>query len=168
MKGDNNAKRRRLLPLAGLHHVNDSQLAGILKAVAEIADDEDLVVSRCSIGRHLKKQSAAFRSTIDLPCKSPGPRVFPWVVCSLDRLLNHFIRNSSFFKAAVESLVQSHGHEFTLVLYADELTPGDVFAPDNQRKSWCFYVCLRLGVWRCAIESRRNVASSCHTQKLCR
>ena len=36
--------------------------------------------------------------------------------------------------------VAQHGHVWSLVIYYDELTPGDAFAPDNKRKFWSIYV----------------------------
>ena len=66
------SKRRRLLSLAGVAGSNHSQLAVILKAVAEIVDDEDLNVSRHSL-------SIRENSPIELRCvrtcsSKPVPR----------------------------------------------------------------------------------------------
>ena len=36
--------------------------------------------------------------------------------------------------------IAQHGHVWRLVIYYDELTPGDAFAPDNKRKFWAIYV----------------------------
>lgn len=67
-------------------------------------------------------------------------RDFTWHICRIDRLLSHFCSHSPFFKGILQRAVAANGPVLTLCTYADEATPGDAFAPDNLRKSWCIYV----------------------------
>lgn len=137
---DKGSKRRRLCSLAALQHINDSQLASVLAAVAGIVNDDELLVSRFAIGRHLQKEARKFGSSISLPLETGGN--FEWFVCSLGLLLKHFVSISLWFKEMLQSAIQRCGHNLHLIAYSDELTPGDAFSPDNLRKSWCFYISI--------------------------
>jgi len=132
-------KRRQLSALAALHHLNDTQLAAVLLAVSGIVDDDDIKLSRWRIGRDLQKVAQQFLYTIELPTE----KGFRWTLCRLDKLFNHFVKESEAFAAEVRAAIAKHGRVLTLILYADELTPGDVFKPDNLRKSWGIYASLR-------------------------
>ena len=62
-----------------------------------------------------------------------------WTICGLHALLEHVIRISSFYKDLMQQCIAEHGNVLRLLLYYDELTPGDAFAPDNRRKHWVIY-----------------------------
>ena len=62
-----------------------------------------------------------------------------WSICGLHALLEHVIRISSFYKDLMQQCIAEHGNVLRLLLYYDELTPGDAFAPDNRRKHWVIY-----------------------------
>ena len=62
-----------------------------------------------------------------------------WSICSLHALLEHFMHISSFYRDLMQQCIAQHGNVLRLVLYYDELTPGDAFAPDNRRKHWVIY-----------------------------
>ena len=45
-------------------------------------------------------------------------------------------------RQALDSKPPTRDRPFRLALYADEVTPGNVVSPDNQRKAWCAYWAL--------------------------
>ena len=53
-----------------------------------------------------------------------------------------------------ETLVAQHSGKESIsgCLYADEAVPGNIIAPDNRRRSWCFYF-----AWDCWIPYRSDV-----------
>ena len=59
---------------------------------------------------------------------------FTWFHGDLDKVLNYFIEISPFYKDLMAWTLITHGALLTLAVYYDELTPGDAFAADNQRK----------------------------------
>jgi hypothetical protein len=141
------AKRRRLTAMAGMKHITDSQLAFILREVADVVGDDDMKISRWAFGRHIKTEGAKYLSSISLTLVKGGEKTqYDWDVCRLDLLLNYFLDDSQFLRDVMQEAVRKYGNRLIPILYSDEMTPGDAFAPDNKRKSWCFYVSfLELG-----------------------
>ena len=130
------AKRRRLTAMTGLMHVTDSQLAFILREVADVVGDDDMKISRWAFGRHVKKEGAKYLSSISLPLVEGKKKTkYDWVVCRLDLLLNYFLDGSQFLRDVMQQAVRKCGNRLTVILYSDEMTPGDAFSPDNKRKS---------------------------------
>ena len=134
------AKRQRLGSLASLKSVNDCQLASVLKEVAKIIDDPDIEVDRQKIGRERRKDADQYLTSIQLPLEKGGE--YTWHLCRIDLLINYFVKNSLWFKSALQETVRRCGHFLELVCYTDECTPGDAFAPDHTRKSQCTYVSI--------------------------
>eukprot|EP00959_Pyramimonas_sp_CCMP1952_P446429 9347088-Pyramimonas_sp.AAC.1 len=60
---------------------------------------------------------------------------FNWHVGNVGNLLRHVRRESSEHAAIIERAVEG-GIPLTLVLYLDEITPGDALAPRHDRKIW--------------------------------
>ena len=71
--------------------------------------------------------------------------------------------------------LREHGPALIAVVYFDELTPGDAFAPDNQRKSWTVYIAFRefgvemlsqeevwipIGILRCSIKLKGGIPNA--------
>ena len=58
--------------LTGMKHVTDSQLAFILREVADVVGDDDMKISRWAFGRHIKKEGAKYLSSISLTLVKGG------------------------------------------------------------------------------------------------
>ena len=126
--------------LASLQSVNDCQLASVLKEVAKIINDPDIEVCRQKIGRERRKDADQYLTSIQLSLEKGGE--YTWHLCRIDLLINYFVKNSLWFKSALQETVRRCGHTLELVCYTDECTPGDAFAPDHTRKSQCTYVSI--------------------------
>lgn len=60
---------------------------------------------------------------------------FEWTFFSFSKLVSfHAKKNQAFAAALKKALSQSRGRPLNIILYADELTPGNVIRPDNRRK----------------------------------
>lgn len=97
-----------------------------------------IIPARFGMGRERLDLVEPLLTSISLPsCKGKD---FNWTICRIDLLLNYFVDGSEYFKHILQEAVDAHGPVLTLITYSDEMTPGDAFSPDNQRKSWCIYV----------------------------
>ena len=70
-----------------------------------------------------------------------GPARVP--VASLEGLFQLFVSDCQCFRTLMSKTLSKHGHVLTLVLYYDEVTPGNPLHPDNKRKTHLFYVTLQ-------------------------
>ena len=60
---------------------------------------------------------------------------FEWTFFSFSKLVSlHAQENQAFAAALKQAMSQSKGEPLKIILYADELTPGNVIRPDNRRK----------------------------------
>ena len=132
--------RQQLCSMGSLGNVTDSALALILQQVAEIYEDPDAAVSRYVIGEQSKKEAKKYLTTCRLPLQKGGEMI--WHLCRLDLLFQYFAGKSTWFRKALQDVVQRCGHHLRLVCYTDELTPGDAFAADLTRKAFAIYVSI--------------------------
>ena len=93
---------------------------------------------RYAMMRHDAKKAQQFLTKIELPMRTGAPRT--WHLCRIDLLLIYFSERACFFKNVFQECLRRRGRDLTLATYADEIVPGDPFAPDTTRKSWCLYV----------------------------
>ena len=65
-----------------------------------------------------------------------------WACANLPALTSRMNSESEAFSRLLENMSQGSSYQrpVRLVLYTDEVTPGNVLNPDNQRKIWAFYV----------------------------
>ena len=135
-----NEKRQRLCSMVALSAINESQLAHVLQSVAEIYEDPDVAIHRTSILRRSMKEATKVLTTISLPKINGGE--FLWKLGRLDFLLQYFSRKSEWFRDALINVIQRCGHHLNLVVYTDEIVPGDAFSPDLSRKAFAVYVSI--------------------------
>ena len=128
--------------MAGLGGVTDSALTAILQKLS--ADPSVLAKppSRHSIhdavGRIL--QDVGQTSTLTLENGS----TFEWHHACLHKLLPAFVsRHASYAALFADTIARRGAQPWGLVLYSDEITPGNVLRPDNKRKISAFYVAFK-------------------------
>ena len=130
------AKRRRLQNLVGLKGITVEALAEVLK---RLHDNPQEPVGAWTLRQVVDQAFDEVAHVIQLPLVQGG--TWDWRVCRLDRLLNFFASKSPLYRKVLgAALVRSEVNRLNLVLYLDEVTPGNVLRPDNARKFWAFYV----------------------------
>jgi hypothetical protein len=136
---DREAKRRRLASVVGLKGVTAEALAAIMKNLHEQPMEP---LSAWQINNFVSTKFREVQHTISLPLEKGGS--WDWQVCRLDRLLQCFINESTAFRDVISAALRSStARELDVVLYLDEITPGNVLRPDNQRKFWSFYLGIK-------------------------
>ena len=112
----------------------------VFEIVEELAKEGFLTCDLCSsqqLSRTWLSQQEAFRhrelTTVRLAMKGGG--FFDWAVWKPEQLLKSYSQ-----APALQSLLRRlhPGHAQTLLLYADEVTPGSLLQPDVQRKTVAF------------------------------
>jgi len=132
-------KRRRLQELAGIGGVSDSALSTTLARLRANPISEP--VSRLDVNRACSDSVANLLGFVDLPLASGG--MFKWPLLRPDLLLQHTVRSSpAFARAFTEALrtcPSTSENPWSLMVFFDELTPGNVLRPDNRRKIMSVY-----------------------------
>ena len=84
-------------------------------------------------------------ATLRLPLAGGGD--FAWPVSNLPKLVQQYsVQCPGFLRVLAESLKRHPAgprHPWHLVLYLDEVVPGNVLSPDNARKVMAFYLAFR-------------------------
>lgn len=137
------SKRQRLSEVAGLGGVSDRSLALILENVRRNPIEGE--VSRHALNRASSSSVADVRTTLRLPKTTGG--TFEWHILQPQNVLQKLVGASSGLKAAFEEAWSAQPCSFdrpwSLVMYFDELTPGNVLRPDNKRKTMAVYLSVR-------------------------
>ena len=135
------SKRRRLQSIAGLGGISDS---GLVRLAAHFRAEPSLleeVSSRQKVERATADILEPVLQSDALPLA--GGREFEWWHASPQKLLQLFYDESPAFKSMVDAALQrvpnSVMRPWHVVLYGDEITPGNPLRPDNRRKLHCFY-----------------------------
>jgi len=116
--------------------VTTEALAAILRVAREQPGES---LSSWQINSFFQTEYAQVSDNVELALSDGGR--FSWNVCRLDRLLRHRCRNSAGFAAALsEAVAKAHPNPLSSVWYLDEVVPGNILRPDNQRKFWAIYV----------------------------
>jgi len=141
-------QRRKLARVAGARGVSYSALSAVLASLRGIGVvDSDLATSSTSIRRQVEKDLAyetpygKVLKEIDLPLV--GGAVFKWtVVCPLALLSWLAAYSSAFGEMMVKKLgacMPSMSHPWSIVMYLDECSPGNLLAIEHRRKAWQMY-----------------------------
>ena len=134
------SKRKRVLPLVGLKNVSNAGLCEISSVMSTMPQDE-AIVSKWRVEQTILQEYNKFGTSIDIPLQNG--RIFKWYHCRLDLLVSYFCVASLFFRELMQRTMDRVGIGFLhLVLYIDEVTPGNVLSPDNKRKAHCIYVSI--------------------------
>ena len=148
-----------------------------LHAILKIAKDEELpdISSRCDL-RDARDAVARVLTPYGELCQivklrgADGPEI-PIQIQSPFAMLHHTCANSrpltALMKWCIEKQQPTLGKPWNIVLYADEVTPGNQLAYKNSRKFWAIYwSVLEWGPQALADEDRRQIDS--HTYALMR
>lgn len=141
-------RRHKLAKLAGIRGISYSALSALLNTLAQVgALSSDVATSSTSIRRHVEEdlgfETAYGRvlKEIDLPLEDGG--VFRWaIVCPL-ALLSWL---ATFSVAFAEMMLSKLGTctpdasaPWSILLYLDECSPGNLLAIEHRRKAWQVY-----------------------------
>jgi hypothetical protein len=136
-------KRRLVTKLMSLRGINMTTVHRIF----EVLEPGDTVVGTKAVRRSLGLANSVRYSTVRLPYKSGGD--FAWPVVLPQDWLQCCLRVPAFLDIFVEAVRRtpcSLTSPWNLVLYLDEVTPGNPLRPDNKRKITAFYASfLELG-----------------------
>lgn len=123
--------------------VTDAVLAKILSAVKRRPEILDAVVPsriRFDIAEGLNEQFRQASVLVKLPLLSGG--TFDWEVLCPRKALALAVDANKSFRSFFEAALRKRGTAapvWHVILYHDELTPGNVLRPDNKRKVTAFY-----------------------------
>ena len=134
------SKRRRLQELVGIKGVSDAALSAILQEVRREPVEGDASRRVCNTAAR-----AAIRDVevcVDLPLIKGGTA--KWTFLHPLRLLRKCLDESpqlrSAYKSALLERPNSMASPWGLILYFDELVPGNVLRLDNKRKTMSVYM----------------------------
>lgn len=121
--------------------VSDSAIAAVISHVK--ANPDILALSdtrgRRDVSEAILQQFEDTSWNLTLPLQDGSD--FVWPVLASDKMLNLFATRSPAYKRLLEkSLSNSNDNTLNLILYHDEITPGNVLRTDNPRKCSAFYV----------------------------
>ena len=105
--------------------------------------DEVDSLSRNEIMSVVTETYSRVAHTVSLPLHHGGD--FKWDVCRPDLLLRYFVEKCDIFNKVVQNTVRRTGQgvPLNIVLYCDEITPGNILRPENKRRFDAFYFSFR-------------------------
>ena len=144
------AKRRRLANVEGLLEIKELGIshAAWARMLSQISTRPDVLQSIGGMSTEDIRKSVAcleassildVQTTVELPLIKGS--VFKWPILSVKGILQKAIDISTLFRDALQALLAVQA-PLQIVLYTDELTPGNVLRPDNRRKCTVFYFSL--------------------------
>lgn len=136
------AKRRRINAMAGLGKVSHTSLVKIMAAIRAEPDLVDAIKDRNDIDRAVNSIMRTVGQVDELPL-SEAAGTFTWHHASPQKILKYLADESAPFAALLGETHMRHQAQWHVVLYTDEITPGNVLRPDNARKIWAFYFSFR-------------------------
>jgi hypothetical protein len=144
------AKRQRIAEVASIGRISGQGLVELLRYVREHPELVDEPLSKDAVYRALDAIVKEVCVITKLRLEDGSP--FDWVhgrpSCVIQYFLNTSVALSRFMKRRLELHQCTHTRPWSLVLYTDEITPGDGFAVDNPRKRWLWYFTfLEFGVY---------------------
>lgn len=133
-------KRRRLADLVALGKTTDSALATLLEELAR----------RPFVGTTSRREvskAACLEYDDDIGCTITllldDGKQFEWHLCRPDALLHRLAEASPALRRMFEVAPSSPSAPWDIVLAHDEVTPGSVLKPMNERKFIAFYITFR-------------------------
>ena len=131
------SNRTRVKELAGVKRVTASTLAFIMASIAPAA-----ALTRRGIEYHM---DAVWHEVSAVPVTLPlmNGSEYTWEFCCLSKSINWFARECIVYKHLLSETVRRHGNRLKLLVYADEVTPGNPLQPDIARKYWAIYVGIK-------------------------
>ena len=140
-KGKIQAKRQRLQAVAGLGGISDSSLAKVLAAVRLLPELLTDVTCRHDLKKAGEETWKSVGQTDEMELETGG--TFTWFHSRPSAVLNFLLATcpafSTFFASRLQAWPCTLTSPWRIVLYADEVTPGAVLKPLNERKCWAWY-----------------------------
>ena len=126
--------------LGGGSYVSNAALATVLKNIKEDPTVLEGGSTRWAVKRKREKDvrvSTFFGALMQSMTLSlvDGSNMAAWFVHPVC-LLDHLVQTSAWFAKLMTSTMQQFPGEWSLVWYADEVTPGNALRPLNHRKTW--------------------------------
>ena len=135
------AKRQRVQSLAGLGGISDRALVKVLAAVREQPEIVTDGTCRQDIQRIHEEVWESVGQIDDLELTTGG--TFKWYHSRPSAILNYFLASCPAFSTLFASRLQASPctptSPWSIVLYADEVTPGAALKAVNERKCWAWY-----------------------------
>ena len=128
------SKRRRLSSLASIKGISSETLAKVVNLANKFGIETS---TRKAIDKTYADCYSEVAHSIELPLNCGGK--FLWEVSRLDRLVQLFCRDSQKFNHVMK-LAAGRANPLHLILYVDEVTPGNLLRPDHKRKFHAIYV----------------------------
>lgn len=163
-------KKRRMDAILSCPSVNVSvsDLARILKHVR--ANPSMLEESLCRKGIANKMKAAASCVESELQLQLESGETFDWPVHLPQKLMPVLAASGDPFGEllAIAKRAAPFSGGWSMIIYGDEITPGNVLRPDNARKTTAFYISFRdfgswlrcEDAWLCIAVIRHNTAAS--------
>ena len=140
---ERSAKVRRILGASGIPHARLSRLLQALAKEGVIADEDN--TSRQQLQRTWLPLVQTTGVVEELPLEDGG--AFQWECVSFGQALKHMAQESDTFRQLLAECWALHPcsetQKWSLLLYGDEVVPGNALRPDNHRKMSCFYIAIR-------------------------
>ena len=158
------AKIRRL---ASNSRVPRSVLCEIVKHIRSCPEFLQKKLDRFAVQRSIESLWAQVGYRKEVACR--GGQSFSWDCTSLPKLLQLLVKSSADFRSVVRQALEAHpctqDEPRHLIVYGDEVVPGNVLRLDNKRK---FLRCVRDSerVRAGLLEARALVVSHCDHQIL--
>ena len=157
LPGDLQAKLRRIRSIMAHRHMSQQGL------VAMLGPEE---CTRAEVRAAVDDFSSDVIDTVDIPTKARGS--WTWHIAKFQRLLPCVVSRCAGFRVELESAFthfpNSQSSPWRLVLYSDEITPGNVLKLQNRRKAACWYLGV-VEMMGFAPQGGRLVDHWCHQSK---
>ena len=139
---DKRAKLNNMM--VSMPYVSQSAMAGVLKyaktnelpAVHSRAQIRDAKNAFCNSETPYGKLVTEVANDADTSISVQNPAAVMWHLCKNSRAFSHLVQKSC--ATTPTSLLRPH----TLMLYIDEVTPGNALAYKNARRTWAVYWAL--------------------------
>jgi len=138
-------RRAKIRRLATSSTASQSVLCSIVQKIREMPEILEQPLSRRSVKRAVDEvwKKVGYKQQVVLATGG----TFDWEIASLPRFLVHLTTVSSTFRNACRQMWEANPctreNPWRLVVYGDELTPGNVLRLDNKRKFFAVYVTIR-------------------------
>ena len=149
-------KRRRLTETPCLHELKNAGTSdkALCKLLHQLAGQPDLLhtladTSLAQIDHMLRSGIQELWSKAALELRLPQVKKekqladFVWHLQSPGMLLQEVCKSCTPWSDAVKQACEKHGCCLSIILYCDEITPGNPLRPDNKRKLTAFYFSFR-------------------------
>ena len=139
---DVHSKRRRLFLRSGI------PINQIVRLMSELQKEEDVQAAIQVSRRHLRSSWEDLYKQVgrEVDLTIDG-KTLKWPIISFRKALLYLAQISPAYRKLLRDIWQerpcSESQPWSLVLYGDELVPGNILHPDNHRKLFCWYATIK-------------------------